>query len=83
MRTITILSITLATLFLSTLGALAEGKWCAHYGAEGPRIAVSIRTSNAWPQFQATADIVPSADGSGTARSVRRTQLKPVLLVLY
>jgi Protein of unknown function (DUF3551) len=35
MRTITIVSITLATLSLSTFGALAEGKWCAHYGGRG------------------------------------------------
>jgi hypothetical protein len=32
MRTISLVSITLATLSISAIGARAEGSWCAHYG---------------------------------------------------
>jgi hypothetical protein len=37
MRTISLVSITLATLSISAIGARAEGSWCAHYstGLEG------------------------------------------------
>ena len=29
------IAITFAALFLSTIGARADGTWCAHYGAKG------------------------------------------------
>jgi hypothetical protein len=35
MRTIALVSITLATLSTSTIGARAEGSWCANYGGTG------------------------------------------------
>jgi hypothetical protein len=35
MRTIALISITLATLSMSTIGARADGSWCANYGT-GP-----------------------------------------------
>jgi hypothetical protein len=35
MRTIALVSITLATLSMSTIGARAEGSWCANYNAGG------------------------------------------------
>jgi hypothetical protein len=35
MRTIALVSITLATLSISTIGARADGSWCANYGT-GP-----------------------------------------------
>ena len=35
MRTLALVSITLAMLSISTIGALADGTWCANYGT-GP-----------------------------------------------
>jgi len=35
MRTISFVSITLATLSISTIGARADGTWCANYGNHG------------------------------------------------
>ena len=35
MRTIMLAAITLATLSISTIGARAEGSWCATYGGRG------------------------------------------------
>ena len=35
MRTIPVVAITLAVLFLSTIGARADGTWCAQYGGKG------------------------------------------------
>jgi hypothetical protein len=35
MRTMALVAITLAALSLSTIGARADGTWCAHYGSKG------------------------------------------------
>jgi hypothetical protein len=35
MRAIALVSITLSTLSISTIGARSEGPWCAHYGSGG------------------------------------------------
>jgi hypothetical protein len=35
MRTIPLVAITFAALFLSTIGARADGTWCAYYGNKG------------------------------------------------
>ena len=72
MRTI---AITFAALFLFTIGAHADGTWCAHYsGKAGGLIAASTRFSNARPRAQEMADFA-----SVTHSRPMRPNLKAVI----
>jgi hypothetical protein len=72
MRTIVLAAITLASLSISTIGARAEGSWCATYGGRGG-------TNCGFYSYQQCMAAISGNGGScsqnlfyGTARDQRR-----------
>ena len=75
MRTTAIISITLATLSLSSFAARAEyvgGPWCAITAVvQAERIAGFTRTSNVWLQFQAMGESACAINGPAAMEGTR------------
>jgi hypothetical protein len=65
MRTIALVSITLATLSMSIIGARADGSWCANYGGRGGTNCGFYSYHNAWLRFRGLADFARKICSTG------------------
>jgi hypothetical protein len=52
MRIIHLVAITFTALFLSTIGACADGTWCANYKNGGPRVVDVFASYEGLPRFE-------------------------------